>query len=100
MDLLDAGIEKPPRSTVERSDTEVQQLYAQWEALQVQDGVLYRNFIGIGGQVRCRQLLAPRSLRAPICGAYGRPHEGQKDTALGDEDCLLETLMGQGGAVL
>ena len=51
MDLLDVGAEKPPRSTMEGADPEVQQLYAQWEALQLQDGILYRNFLGTEGQV-------------------------------------------------
>ena len=66
MDLLDAGTEKPPWSTVEVADLEVQQLYAQWEAFQLQDGILYRNFLGTDGQVRWRQMLIPRSLRAPL----------------------------------
>ena len=44
MDLLDKGTEKPPWATVEGADLEVQQLYAQWEALQLQDGILYMNF--------------------------------------------------------
>ena len=66
MDLLDAGAEKPPWSTVEEADPVVQQLYAQWEALQLQDGILYRNFLGTEGQVRWRQLLVPHSLRAPL----------------------------------
>ena len=34
--------------------------------LQFHDGVLYRNFLGADGQVRWRQLLVPRSLRAPL----------------------------------
>ena len=66
MDLLDAGTAKPPWTTVEGADPEVQQLYAQWEALWLQDGILYRNFMGTDGQVRWRQLLVPRSLRAPL----------------------------------
>ena len=43
MDLLDAGTEKPPQATVEEADLEVQQLYAQCEALHIQNGILYRN---------------------------------------------------------
>ena len=66
MDLLNAGAEKPPWSTVEVADPEVQQLYAQWKALQLQDGMLYRNFLGTKGQVRWRQLLVPRLLWAPL----------------------------------
>ena len=66
MDHLDAGAEKPPWSTVEGADPEVQQLYAQWEPLQLQDAILYRNFRGTEGQVRWRQLLVPRSLRASL----------------------------------
>ena len=31
LDLLEAGLEKPPWSTVEGADLEIQQLYAQWE---------------------------------------------------------------------
>ena len=52
LDLLDAGPEKPPLSTVEGADLQIQQLYAQWETLQLQDGILYRNFLGTDGQVR------------------------------------------------
>ena len=66
MDLWDAGAEKPAWSTVEGADPEVQQLYAQWEALQLQDGILYRNFLRTEGQVRWRQLLVLRSLSAPL----------------------------------
>ena len=66
MDLLDTGAEKSPWSTVEEADPEVQQVYAQLEELQLQDGILYRNFLGTEGQVRCRQLLVSRSLRAPL----------------------------------
>ena len=66
MDLLDAGTEKPPWAIVEGADLEVHQLNAQWEALQLQDGILYRSFMGTDGQVRWRQLLVPRSLRAPL----------------------------------
>ena len=62
--LLDDGSEKPPWSTVEGADLEVQQLYAQWETLQLRDGILYRNFLGTDGQVRWKQLLVPRSLRS------------------------------------
>ena len=49
MDLLETSTEKPPWSVVEGADTEVQQLYAQWEALQFHEGVLYRNFLGVDG---------------------------------------------------
>ena len=35
IDLLDPGTDKPPWVTVEGADLEVQQLYAQWEALQL-----------------------------------------------------------------
>ena len=49
--LLDAGSEKPPWSTVEGADLEVQHLYAQWETLQLRDGILYKNFLGTDGQV-------------------------------------------------
>ena len=66
LDLFDTGPEKPPWSTVEGADSELQQLYAQWEALQLHDGLLYRNFLGTNGQVRWKQLLVPRSLRAPL----------------------------------
>ena len=66
LDQLDAGSEKPPWSTVEGADLKVQQLYAQWETLQLRDGILYRNFLGTDGQVRWKQLLVPRSLRAPL----------------------------------
>ena len=40
LELLDAGPEKPPWSAVEGANSEIQQIYAQWEALQLQDGVL------------------------------------------------------------
>ena len=66
MDLLDAGTEKPPWATVKGADLKVQQLYAQWEALQIQNGILYRNFMGTDSQVRWRQLLVSRFLRAPL----------------------------------
>ena len=66
LDLQDAGYEKPPWSTVEGVDFEIQQLYTQWEALQLQDGILYRNFLGTDGQVRWRQLLVSRSLRVAL----------------------------------
>ena len=69
MDLLDAENEKPPWSTAEGADLEVkevQQLYDQWEALSLQDGILYRNCMGTDGQVRWRQLMVPLSLRAPL----------------------------------
>ena len=52
LDLLDAGSEKPPWSTVERADVEVQQLYAQCETLQLRDGILYRNILGTDSKVR------------------------------------------------
>ena len=52
MDLLDAGTEKPPWATVEGADREVQQLYTQWQAIQLQDGILYTNFMETDGQVR------------------------------------------------
>ena len=52
--LLNAGTAKPPRATVEGADLEVQQMHAQLEALQQQDGILYRNFMIIGRQVRWR----------------------------------------------
>ena len=65
MDLLNAGAENPPWFTVEGANPEVQQLYTQWEALQMQDDILYRNFLETEGQVGWRQLLVPRSLRAP-----------------------------------
>ena len=64
LDLLDAASEKPPWSTVEGADLEVLQLYAQWETLQLRDGILYRNFLDTDGQVRWKQLLVPRSLGA------------------------------------
>ena len=51
---------------VEGADLEIQQLYAQWEAYQLQDGILYRNFLSTDGQVRWKQLLVPRSLRATL----------------------------------
>ena len=51
MDLLEVRTEKPPWSIVKVAESEVQQLYAQWEALQFHDGVLYRNFHGVDGQV-------------------------------------------------
>ena len=66
LELLDAEPEKPPWSAVEGADSEIQQLYAQWEALQLHDGVLYRNFINTDGRVRWKQLLVPRSLRAAL----------------------------------
>ena len=66
MDLSDAGAENPPWSTMEGVDPEEQQLYAQWDALQLQDDILYRNFLETESQVRWRQLLVPRSLRAPL----------------------------------
>ena len=49
---------------MEGADLEVQQLYVQLETLQLRDGILYRNFVGTDGQVRWKQLLFPRSLRA------------------------------------
>ena len=49
MDRLDAETDKPPWVTVEGADNEVQQLYAQWEVLQLQEGILYRNFMGTAG---------------------------------------------------
>ena len=64
LDLLDAESEKPPWSTVEGADLKVQQLYAQWQTLQLWVGNLYRNFLGTDGQVRWKQLLVPRPLRA------------------------------------
>ena len=63
LDLLDAGSEKPSWSTAEGADLEVQQLYAQWETLQIRDGILYMNFLGTDGQVPWKQLLVPRSLK-------------------------------------
>ena len=51
LDLLDAGSEKPPWSTVEGADLEVQQRHAQWKTLQLGDGILYRNFLGTDGHV-------------------------------------------------
>ena len=45
---------------------EVLQLYAQWEALQLQDGILYRNLLDTDGQERWRQLLVPRSLKVEL----------------------------------
>ena len=66
MDLLETSTEKPPWSIEKGADSEVQQLYAQWEALQFHDGVLSTNFLGADGQVRWRQLLVPRSLKAPL----------------------------------
>ena len=52
MDHLDARTEKPPCATVEGADLDAQQLYAQWEALQLQDDILYRKFMGTDDQVR------------------------------------------------
>ena len=49
---------------MEEADLEIQLLYAEWETLQLRDGILYRNFLGTDGQVRWKQLLVPRSLRA------------------------------------
>ena len=96
MDLLDAGTEKPQWSIVEGADPVVQQLYAQWEALQLQDAILYRNFMGTDGQVRWRQLLVPRSLGAPLLQQLhaGRMagYMGVQKTGPGDETGLLEGL--------
>ena len=52
LELLDVGSEKPPWSTVERADPEAQQIYDQWEILQLKDVILYRNFLNIYGEIR------------------------------------------------
>ena len=65
MDLLETITEKSIWFVVEGADSDVQHLYALWEALQFQEGVLYKNFLGADDQVRWRQLLVPRSLKAP-----------------------------------
>ena len=52
LELLDVGPEKPPWSTMEGADPQAQQIYAQWEVLQLKDGILYRNFLNIDGGVR------------------------------------------------
>ena len=104
MDLLDTGDENPPWSAVEGADLNVQQLYSQWEALQLLDGVLYRNFLGTDRQVRWRQLLIPRWIRAPLLQhlhvGTTAIHMGVKNTGQGDEDGLLEGLEGRRGTVL
>ena len=51
---------------MEGADSEIQQLCAQWEAIQLHDGILYINFLGTNSQMRWKQLLVPRSLRAPL----------------------------------
>ena len=54
MYLLDEEAKKPPWAALEGANLEVQRLYAQWETLQLQDAVLYRNFLGTDGQLRWR----------------------------------------------
>ena len=66
LELLDVGSDKSSWSTVEGADPEAQQIYAQWEVFQLEDGILYRNFLNIDGEVRWKQLLVPRSLRAAL----------------------------------
>ena len=104
MDLLDAGAENPSWSTVEGADPEVQQLYAQLEALQLQDGILYSNFLETEGPVRLKQLLVSRSLRAPLLqhlhAGLTAGHMVVKNSRPGDEDGLLERLECRRGAVL
>ena len=59
------------------ADLEIQQLYAQWETLQLQDDILYRNFLNTDGQVCWKQLLVPRSLTATLLQhSHGGPTAG------------------------
>ena len=78
--FVSTGLEKPPWSTVEGADLETQQLYAQSETLQLQDGIFYRNFLGTDGQVRWKPLLVPRSVRAPLLQHL---HEGPTAVHMG-----------------
>ena len=93
-DLLDAGLEKPPWSTVEGADLEIQQ----WETLHLQDVILYRNFLGTDGQVHWKQLLVPRSLRATLLQhLHAGPKQAiwaSRNTGQGDENGLLAEMKG------
>ena len=81
MDLLDAGAEKLPWSTVEGVDPEVQQLYAQWK-----EGITAAGWHPVpkfSGNRRPRALEAAAGFAlaegtatsASACRADGRPHE-------------------------
>ena len=93
MDILDARTRKPPWTTVEGADLEVQQLYAQLEA--VAGWHLVQEFYG-NRQPSALEAAAGSAFSegatasAPACGAYGRSHGSQRDTGPGDEDDLLE----------
>ena len=86
------------------ADLEIQQLYAQWEELQLQDGILYRNFLGTDDQVRWNQLLVTRSPRTELLHhLHAEPtasHLASGNTGQGDENGLMEGMEGRRGAVL
>jgi hypothetical protein len=55
--------EKPTWENVQKQSLGVQHLYAQWQSLQLKDGILYRCFQRPDGTVQYWQVLVPKSLR-------------------------------------
>jgi hypothetical protein len=66
VDLMETSQEKPPWSLVEALDVDVQQLWAQWESLEILNEILCRNFVNADNLLKYRQLVVPHELRASL----------------------------------
>ena len=66
IDHLNKILGKSDWRDIEGLDPELQNLYSQWETLEIFKGILYRRFVNVHGTLRWRQLIVPASLRVPL----------------------------------
>jgi len=66
LQCLISGNKKPSLQAVKPYSTETKAYFAQFDTLELKNGVVYRKFYGKDGQVELYQLLAPRKIRAKI----------------------------------
>jgi transposase InsO family protein len=79
------GGPRPPWSAVAAASDETRTLHAQWQSLEVRDGILYRRFVDPNGVLKTLQVVVPSELRdAMVVEVHGGPmggHFGRRRTA-------------------
>lgn len=66
IDLLEVSGERPDWSNVAPGSEKMKVLWAQWESLIIEDGLLYRKFESVDGRETKLQLIVPESLQEEV----------------------------------
>jgi len=75
-DWLISGDSKPDRKAMTRYSDETRAYWAQWDSLELREGVVHRKFVDRSGQVDFHQLLVPGSLRTQLIRVLHEKSDG------------------------